>query len=311
MPDFAWIRHVGAGFFGQVLLAHDRAVNELRAVKFISTARVINPNFYAEAQALSALQHPNIVHVKDAGPLPGGNTYIAMEWLQNGSIEGRLAAGDLRLRQAISYAIDACRGLEYAHALQYVHRDIKPGNIMIGDAGEGKLSDFGLAEKIAPRVDAAGLGYLTHRAPEMILHNQANALTDIYAMGVTLYRMVNGIASPNFTYPGNLNDAIVRGRFPNRSGYGPTIPRSLRAVINKAMNTDPTRRYQSASDLRHALEQQHVLCDWTYASTASSDTWKGSGDDFVCEVTGREQPTRRLGSRASAGSATGDPKARR
>jgi serine/threonine protein kinase len=264
----------------------DHAVGELRAVKVIGMSQLLDPSaFYSEARALSELQHRNIVNVKDAGPIPPSTVYISMEYLPRGSVEAKIENGSLSLRDSIRLATDVCWGLEYAHSHNYLHRDIKPGNILIGNDGEGKLSDFGLATRIAPRGTSEAAGYTPHCAPEMFTQNVASRSTDIYALGVTLYRMVNRVKAVDF-HPktGTSVDDIVRGRFPNRRNYLPYIPESLRRLINKAMNVDENRRFEDVSAVRHALEQQTIHFDWSHTEDRETITWTGISDVSTSEI---------------------------
>lgn len=188
---FDFRKRLGAGFFGEVWYAIETGLNYEVAVKRIPPNKVINQkNFYQEAQTLKTAEHPNIVKVFDTGILNDGQIYISMEYLSNGSLEDQASGAPLPLSQAKRLMIDVLRGLQHAHVKNLVHRDIKPANIMIGNSGEGQLSDFGLA---LPDITTLNMSYLKeyqymlHLAPEVIEISDYTILSDIYACGATLY----------------------------------------------------------------------------------------------------------------------------
>jgi serine/threonine protein kinase len=264
MSDYRQIRRLGTGNFGEVWLVFDRALGVRLAVKYVRPDRIHDPtNFYQEPRTLRDLIHNNIVRVEDAGRLNNGTLYIAMEYLPTGSVEKKFQGAAVPLSYAKKLICDLCWALEYAHNKGYVHRDIKPGNILIGKNGEAKLSDFGLATRV-PRGDTASpYGYLTHIAPEIFHGEGTSVLTDIYALGVTCYRIINGDALlPQPADLSDLQDMAIQGQYPNRSKYLPYIPQSLRRAVNKAINIDTGKRYNSASRFRRALENIRLFCDW-------------------------------------------------
>lgn len=281
IPDFEAIRRLGEGMFGVVWLAVDRALAVERAVKVIPASLIADPDrVYEEAQTLSRLRHENIVRVEDAGRTRNGDLYIAMEYVKQGSIEDQYSGSIVPVRRVRELICDVCRGLEYTHNQGYVHRDIKPANILISDRGSGKLSDFGLAALLDESGLASPYGYAIHRAPEMIDTGESSVRSDIYSLGVTLYRLINGDALLRPPESDDeLDEAIVCGAFPDRSRYRPFVSRRLKTVINKAMNVDPASRYQSATELRLALERLPLRCDWDFETTANGTTWHGRSDD--------------------------------
>jgi serine/threonine protein kinase len=278
------LSRLGAGSFGQVWLVRDRALNVLRALKIVTLADIHDPtDFYSEPRALKDLQHERIVSVVAAGK-SSDSLYILMEYLPDGSSEALMADSFVPLRRAVGLAADVCWALQFAHSNHYVHRDIKPANILIGPDGRGKLSDFGLATR-APSGPASPFGYVTHLAPEVFTHGLTDPLTDVYAVGVTLYRMINGDSYLGIPAGADHEELICAGKFPNRVHYRAFVPRPLRTVVNRAMNPDRDRRYASAAELRAALEQVSIRCDWTEVRNPAVVTWIASGDDFGAEVT--------------------------
>lgn len=266
MPDYEKLEKLGEGNFGEVWLVYDKALDVRRAVKTVRPDRIINPtNFYDEPRTLMELEHPNIVKVVDAGKEKNGNLYIAMEYLKKRSLETEYRGKALPLSVALKYLCEICRGLEHAHINGFIHRDIKPANVLIGNRGEAKLSDFGLATRIPRGGVASPYGYLTHMAPEIIRDQGATVLTDIYAVGVTAYRLLNGDSFlPDVSSTEEIADLILDSEYPDRSHYRPYIPRQLRTIINRAMNLDPVKRFQCAASMRNSLEKILVCCDWKW-----------------------------------------------
>ena len=287
MPDYQLIRRLGAGQFGEVWLVLDRAFDLERAVKFVRPDRIHDPsNFYSEPQALVALRHENIVDVFDAGTLPDGRLYIAMEYLERGSIEDEFAGGVVDVVTALRLVADACRGAEFSHMNDYVHRDIKPANIMLADNGQAKLSDFGLATRVGPNQTASPYGYIAHCAPEVLSGGDTSARTDVYALGVTLYRLLNGDAylpDPT-TISGDLDDAIITGDFPDRSKFREHVPETVRRLVRSAIHVDPANRTSSAAALRHVLERAQPLVSFTEETTSDIAYWVGQDDRRVWEA---------------------------
>jgi len=275
MPDYDLNKRLGNGAFGEVWLGDDRALGVQRAIKFVPPHKIKDPtNFYEEPHTLIALKHDNVIEITDAGKTKDGQLYIAMEYYPEGSISDKIKGGILPLVESIRLTADICRGLEYAHAQEYIHRDIKPANIIIDQNGHARLSDFGLATRVNVDGTASPYGYLGHLAPEVIMDDVTDKRTDIYALGVTLYRLVNGDSYLPMTIdPDELLEMIKEGKFPNRNHYRPFIPTQIRTVINKALNLNPNERYQNASDLRHALEKIPIVTSWGQKTIPNGTEW--------------------------------------
>lgn len=180
--------------------------------------------------------------------------------------------------------IDTLRGLEHAHSQGILHRDIKPANILIGHNLEGKLSDFGLAILMGAS-PSSFQAYISHLAPEVYSTNEFTVLSDIYACGVTLYRLVNGDNYFPKLSPLDTRNVCINGRYPDRKHYRYFIPKSLKIVINKAINVDPQKRYQSAQEMRHALERISVKVNWIETKSQNIYQWKCQKANKYYEVT--------------------------
>jgi serine/threonine protein kinase len=268
---------LGSGQFGEVWLAVDTGLNVERAVKLIPQSKVLNPsNLFQEAQILKAVEHANVVRVEETGEMNDGRIYIAMEHLPAGSIGARARSYYVGLTDARRVMVDALRGLQYAHSKGVLHRDIKPSNILIGERGEGKLSDFGLA--IPSGADLSKLGikdrvYISHLAPEVYCSRNFTIASDIYACGVTLYRLVNGDSYLQKLSLTETMEACTQGKYPGRAHYRYFVPRSLKMIINKAMHVDQSKRYQSAQEMRRALERIVLKMNWDEVMLPNGYQW--------------------------------------
>lgn len=277
---FEFIKRLGSGYFGEVWKVKDTGLNSTYALKLIPPEKVINPNnFYQEAQTLKAAEHYNIVEVYETGELDDGRIYVKMEFLSNGSLEDEASGAYIPLSRAKKLMIDLLRGLEHAHSKKILHRDIKPANIMIGNSGEGKLSDFGLALPDINEVDVSVLKkyqYWMHLAPEVTTLSDYDYLSDIYSCGMTLYRLVNGDSYLSSLTIAEMRSKALEGKFPDRKFYRDFIPVSLKKLINTALNIDPEKRYESAEHMRHALEKIELNHNWVENRLPNGIRWRSS-----------------------------------
>jgi len=173
----------------------------------------------------------------------------------------------VRIDKAVGLIVDVLKGLEYLHRKELLHNDIKPANILVGDRGEGRLSDYGISV-VSPslRPVVPGCAYTPHASPEYFQTGLVSSLTDIYQVGVTLFRLVNGIGCvkedfyclPESKFAMN----VLQGKIPRVKDYKGFVPSQLRSVINKAVSNDPASRYQSPLEMRRALENVKLKGYW-------------------------------------------------
>ncbi len=260
---------LGSGGMSNVYRATDRILERTVAVKILAEHLSDDERFVArfrrEALAVAKLIHPNIVQVYDTG-VDDGRHYIVMEY-----VEGRSGAqilqrqGPVAAEVAAEIGIQACAGLDYAHRRGIIHRDVKPGNLMIvggpvGGAAEMtvKLTDFGIARAIEQtRITQVGsvVGTAAYLAPEQVRGEEATPATDVYALGVVLYQFLTG----RLPYEGSsLAELAVRQQNEKPlppSTYNDEVPESLGGAVQRALEGDPNRRYASADELSAGLHR--------------------------------------------------------
>lgn len=257
---------LGTGGMSNVYKATDRILERTVAVKILAEHLSDDERFVArfrrEALAVAKLIHPNIVQVYDTG-IDEGRHYIVMEY-----VEGRSGAQILQRQgppepdTAAEIGVQACAGLDYAHRRGIIHRDVKPGNLMIvgGPVGGGemtvKLTDFGIARAIEQtRITQVGsvVGTAAYLAPEQVRGEEATPATDVYALGVVLYQFLTG----RLPYEGSsLAELAVRQQNEKPlppDTYNSEVPETLGAAVLRALEGDPSRRYASADELAAGL----------------------------------------------------------
>ncbi|OGX18438.1 MAG: hypothetical protein A3K83_03290 [Omnitrophica WOR_2 bacterium RBG_13_44_8b] len=278
--QFDFKKRLREGRFGEVWLANDIGLNAECAVKCIPPDKVVNQhNFFHEAHILKTAQHTNIIKVLGSGKLNDGRIFVAMEFLKKGSLEDESMGAYIPLTRARQIMIDVLRGLEHAHSKDIIHRDIKPANILIGDSGEGKLSDFGLAVCGVKHLQPDAIKdykYRMHLAPEVKSLNDYSYMSDIYACGVTLYRLVNGDSYIRTIPFERFKEEAEKGTFPDRNSYREFVPKSLKLIINKALSINSILRFKSAKEMRRALEQVKIHMNWNEQLFLDRIKWSAS-----------------------------------
>ena len=258
---------VGAGGMGEVYRARDTRLDRTVAIKILPTHRSFSPQarerFEREAKAISSLSHPHICPLYDVGHQDGID-FLVMEYLEGETLAQRLRKGPLPPDQALHYAIQITDALDTAHRHGVIHRDLKPGNIMLTKTG-AKLLDFGLA-KVQASEAAAGmtqlptqttpltaegtiLGTLQYMAPEQLEGQEADIRTDIFALGAVLYEMATGRRAFEGKSQASLISAIMTANPPPISTLQSLAPPALDHVVRTCLAKDPDARWQTAHDV--------------------------------------------------------------
>jgi Tol biopolymer transport system component len=259
---------------GEVYRARDTRLDRIIAVKILPAHLSSNPDakqrFEREARAISSLNHPNICTLYDVGHQDGID-FLVMEFLDGETLADRLVKGPLPAEQVLKYGIEICEGLDKAHRGGVTHRDLKPGNVMVTKAG-AKLLDFGLAKPGSPSGPASGLtltspvasppltqegmvvGTFQYMSPEQIDGKEADARSDIFALGAVLYEMATGKRAFEGKTTTSVIAAILERNPPSISAVRPMFPRALDSIVKTCLAKDPDERWQSVRDLRTNLK---------------------------------------------------------
>lgn len=284
---------VGAGGMGEVYKARDTRLERVVAIKVLPSHLSANPElrsrFEREAKAISGLQHPHICVLYDVGSQDGID-FLVMEYLEGETLYARLARKPLSTDEAIKIAVEIADALEKAHRCGIVHRDLKPGNVMLTKSG-AKLMDFGLAKPnalaggpssgapgvssmatmaatmadLASPVTVAGtlIGTVQYMSPEQIQGKEADARSDIFAFGATLYEMLTGKRAFQGKSQLSLASAILEKDPDPIAAVVPLTPPALDQIVRTCLAKDPDDRFQSAHDLKLQLR-------WIASSSSGS-----------------------------------------
>jgi serine/threonine-protein kinase len=268
---------LGAGGMGEVYKARDARLDRTVAIKVLPPELAADPDrrarFEREARAIAALSHPHICTIFDVGR-DNGTDYLVMELLEGETLAerlGRAKARPLPVADVLRYAIEIADALDKAHRAGIVHRDLKPANVMITKSG-AKLLDFGLAKLKGPAVPmsmtaieqatttggpktASGtiLGTVHYMSPEQVEGREADARSDIWALGVVIYEMATGSRPFGGESAASIIGSILKDTPPLPSSRQPLAPASLDHLVAKCLDKDPDERWQNVGDVKSEL----------------------------------------------------------
>ena len=275
------LAELGRGATGVVYRAHDPELDRLVAIKTLRPARelpaeqsgTLQRRLRSEAAAVARLNHPNIVAIHDM-VIWQQTPCVVMEFVEGWTLADLIKEGPLVPERAIHITLQVCEALEYAHALGVVHRDIKPGNILVSATGVAKLGDFSMASRTGEDggETAALVGTPGYMAPEEVTDGTRDARSDLFSLGVVLYEAVAGVrAFPGVDLASVLHDtAHVEPASPRE--YNVAVTPGLAAVIRQAMSKQPGSRYASARVFAQALIAAR---DGEHAAPRTGALWPG------------------------------------
>ena len=258
IPNFTIEKEVGRGGMALVYLAEQDMLGRKVALKVLLPDMVkdetLRNSFLSEGKTIANLEHPNIVRIHDIGIVNESIFYMAMEYLSGGTLKERLVESKLSYEVSLKFLTEISKGLSYAHSKGYIHRDIKPGNILFRDDGTAVLTDFGIAKLQDTSGDLTRLGFtlgtVQYMSPEQATTTELDSRSDIYSLGLVFYEMLTGQKA--FKADSNIQAIHQHTTVPP-----PKLPEEyafLQSVMDKVLAKEPSARYQSSDEFVYAVQ---------------------------------------------------------
>jgi tetratricopeptide (TPR) repeat protein len=262
VAHFKILEKLGGGGMGVLYKAEDTKLLSTVALKFLppelTTDEASRKRLEHEAQALAALDHPNICAVRSIHESPDGGVFMCMPCYEGETLAAKIADGPLPVREALRTAVAIASGLEYAHAHNIVHRDIKPNNVMVTADGTVKILDFGIAKlRSQTQVTGPGMtpGTVFYMSPEQLQGKKVDARSDVFALGAALYEMISGHLPFEADHRDAVGYRILHDDPEPLTKHRADIPKGLQEIIDKALQKNPSHRYHKAAQMKSDLER--------------------------------------------------------
>jgi serine/threonine-protein kinase len=264
------VARIASGGMGNVYRARDTRLDRDVALKFGPPSPGASPGaeerLLMEARAAAALAHPNVCSIYQVGETDGGRLFIAMACYDGETLKERLRRAPMSVEESVATALQIARGLAAAHARGIIHRDVKPGNVMLGSDGTVRLLDFGLAVAMNTTITRPGAtpGTVAYMSPEQVRGGALDARTDLWSLGVVLYEMLVGVrpnrgaSAPELVYTILREEPIPIGK------RLPDLDARLARVVDTLLQKDPTARYQGAAEVIADLEDLLAEAHYTH-----------------------------------------------
>jgi serine/threonine protein kinase len=296
--EFDLIRPIGnnEGKNSKVFLARDKQLDAELVVKQMEISKFNNiDEYFLEAKILYDCKHPNIMEIQYASQ-DSNYIYLSMPYHKKGSLNSLIDKKHLTVREIIKYSLDLLSGVAYIHSKGLLHLDIKPTNVLLDQSDRAILTDFGLSRYIDENgVANQPINYTYHFDPEFLLHSGRTVLSDIYQIGLTLYRICNGnnilreqFASLKIDSKNKLKEVILKGEYPKRDYYLPHIPNKLRRIIKKALDIDTSKRYNNVIQMMNDLSDIDENLDWNFTGDSNELYYLLKGNNKISISTKNE-----------------------
>src|ERR1700722_5287851 len=284
VSHYAFLEKLGAGGMGEIYKARDSRLNRIVAVKVLAPGKTRDPNgrrrFIQEAQAASALNHPNIITIHDI--LPEGDTqYMVMEFVAGKTLHDLISAGRLSVSQVLQLSTQMANALGVAHAAGIIHRDFKPANVMVTGTGLVKILDFGLAKltDLSSRMEVTSDGYpntltaapltregsimgtVNYMSPEQAEGLKVDGRSDIFSFGAVLYEMVTGHRAFDGDSGISTLSAVLRDEVKPIQEIAPEVPAAIGDIVIRCLRKSPAARWQSMTEVATALSSLRARVD--------------------------------------------------